>query len=158
MPLSVFNGSVVAAGAPRYHPVKPGRPAPAVDTTSLTSTWKLAHWSRRVAPQGWLAGSGVFLSGLPSAWMRAEMVRAEFVPNGRAAPRPPAPRTIESFVSGTVVVVDSVDDVGGAVVVVADDFVSLEQAAAVSRTTVSTMRTAHRGRSAASPGRPPLRM
>src|SRR3989442_724814 len=159
MPLSVLNGSVVAAGAPRNHPAKPGRPAPAVDTTSLTSTWKLAHWRRRVAPQGWPAGSGVFLSGLPSAWIRTWMVWAEFVPNGSAAPRPSAARTTESFVSPTVVVVAAVDVVVGAEVVVVDAFLSLEQAAmAVSSTADSRMRAARRRRSAAPPGPPARRI
>src|SRR5436305_6952041 len=152
MTLSVLNGSVVAAGAPRYQPAKPGRPAPAVETTSLTRIWRLAHWSRRVAPQGWAAGSGVFLSAGPSAWINMLMVRAACVPNGTAAPSPSAARTIASFVSGTVVVVASVDVVVGAEVVVAACFLSLEQAPAASSTAVSTTRAARRGRLAASPG------
>src|SRR5581483_5897450 len=143
IPLSVWNGSDVAAGAPRYQPAKPGRPAPAWETTSLTRTWKLAHWRRRVAWQGWPTGSEVFLSGWPSAWMRAAIVRAEFVPNGRAAPSPSAARTIVFFVA-------SVDVVVGADVVVDDASLPLEQPApaAARSTTDSTTRAARRARMA----------
>src|SRR5438874_7947890 len=119
MAFSVLNGRA-APGAPMNQPAKPGLPAPDPAPTSLTSTWKLPHCSRRVAPQAWPAGRSVFLSAGPSAWMSSLMVVAALRPKGRAEPRPSPPRTIASFVSATVVVVDSVGTVvvGAAVVVV----------------------------------------
>src|SRR5581483_7309480 len=147
MPLSVLNGSGAPPGAPRNQPANPGLPAPEVEPTSLTSTWKLPHCSRRVAPHAWPTGSGVFFSAGPRAWISSLMVVAELRPKGSAGPRPSAPSTMASLVRVTVVVVDSsVVVVGAAVVVVAASFLSLEQAAALSSTTEQTIRATRDGR------------
>src|SRR5205085_11633612 len=116
----------------------------AVEVTSLTRIWKLAHWRRRVAPQAELAGSGVFFSGWPSACMNRLMVWAEFVPN-LMAPTPSAPRTICSLVRLPVVVVAAVDVVVGAdVVVVVSILPPPLQAAPERSTTGSTEQAARR--------------
>src|SRR4051812_48448157 len=121
MPFSVLKSRALAGPGPRYQPAKPGRPAAAVEVTSLTRIWKFAQWRRRVAPQAELAGSGVFFSGWPSACMNRLMVCAEFVPN-LTPPTPSAASTICSLVRLPVVVVGAVDVVVGADVVVVVSF------------------------------------
>src|SRR5688500_445166 len=143
MPFSVFRSSGAALGGPRNQPAKPGLPAPDAEVTSLTSTWKLAQWRRRVAPQAVPAGRGVFFSGWPSASMNSRMVLAELLPN-LMAPTPSAARTILSFVRTAVVVVGAVDVVVGAAVVVVADSLSPSppQATPARSTTGATMRAA----------------
>src|SRR5687768_2517020 len=151
MPFSVLRSWAVADGAPRNQPAKPGCPALDCEVTSLTRTWRLPHWSRRVAWQVAWAGSGWFFSGSPSAWRSRLMVRAALtLKNTSSPPRPLADRTTCSLRSGTVVVDGSVE-VGRDVGVVDEDVPSPpspspSHAAPRRRTVDRTMTAARRRR------------